>query len=291
MVGNVMAYGGREWPSRYEDAGALAARRWARRPSELDADKPSVSRVYDWYRGGAANFATDRAFGRRVQSILPELRDLALCHCRFLARAVWFCASLGIPQFLDIGSGIPDAWGIHRAAHAVSPECRVVYVDNEAVAVEATRRMVADDDRLGVARADLRDPDAVLDNPVTARLIELAEPVGLVMGLVVHFVPDSDDPASLLNRYRDAVAPGSHLVLSHDTADGHEEDMAHIAGLYEETDRPLIPRDRAALTALLGGFQLLDPGIVHMPLCRPDRDDPTFDRPERTCVYAAVART
>jgi hypothetical protein len=156
--------------------------------------------------------------------------------------------------------------------------------------------MVADDDRLGVVRADLRDPHAVLRNPITAGLIDLSEPVGLVLGLVVHFIPDHDDPAGLLARYRESVAPGSYLVLSHDTADGREEDMAQVAQLYEETNRPLVLRDHATLTALLNGFQLVDPGIVHMPLWRPDsdeldRDEPVFDHPERSCIYAAVVRT
>lgn len=265
--------------------------RWGRQPAEVDADKPSVSRVYDWYRGGAANFGPDRVFGRRVQAILPELRDIAMCNTRFLARAVRFCVTQGIHQFLDIGSGIPGVCGTHRAARMVDPECRVVYVDNEAVAVEVTRQMAAGDDRLGVVRADLREPDVVLHNPITAGLIDLSEPVGLVMGLVVHFIPDHDDPAGLLARYRESVAPGSYLVMSHDTADGRAEDMAQVATLYEETNRPLILRDQARLMALLDGFQLLDPGIVHMPLWRPDSDDPGYDRPERSCIYAAVART
>jgi SAM-dependent methyltransferase len=285
-----------EEPNRYVDEFGPTSvddtdRRWGRQPSEVDVDKPSVSRVYDWYRGGAANFGPDREFGRRVQAIMPELRDIAMCNSRFLARAVRFCATRGVRQFLDIGSGIPDMWGTHRVAHAVDPGCRVVYVDNEAVAVEVTRRMVADDDRLGVVRADLRDPHAVLRNPITAGLIDLSEPVGLVLGLVVHFIPDHDDPAGLLARYRESVAPGSYLVLSHDTADGREEDMAQVAQLYEETNRPLVLRDHATLTALLNGFQLVDPGIVHMPLWRPDSDEPVFDPPERSCIYAAVVRT
>lgn len=279
---------------QYDIAGPASGdgdRRWERQPSEADIAEPSVSRVYDWYRGGVANFATDRAFGRRVQAILPELRDLAVCSSRFLARAVRFCAAQGIHQFLDIGSGIPDVWGTHHIAHAVDPNCRVVYVDNEAVAVEMARQTVEHDDRVGVVRADLRDPQAVLDNPVTAALIDPSEPVGLVMGLVVHFIPDHDDPAGLLAYYREAVAPGSYLILSHDTADGREEEMTRIAQLYEETNRPLILRDHSTLTAILNGFQIVDPGIVHMPIWRPDADDPVFDHPERTCIYVAVART
>src|SRR5205823_4646110 len=111
--GTVMTLDDHEWPSQHEvlfDPIHIADtdRRWGHRPCEVDMDKPSVSRVYDWYRGGAANFAPDRAFGQRVKAILPELHDIALYNCRFLARAVRFCAERGIRQFLDIGSGIPD---------------------------------------------------------------------------------------------------------------------------------------------------------------------------------------
>lgn len=143
---------------------------------------------------------------------------------------------------------------------------------------------------MGVVRADIRDLGDVLHNSVTAGLIDLSQPVGLVMGLVLHFIPDHDDPASLLARYREAVAPGSYLIISHATADGREDDMMQFAALYEETNRPLILRDHATLAALLRGFHLVDPGIVHMPLWRPDPGDSVVEHPERTCVYAAVAR-
>lgn len=282
-----MTFNSDDWHDQRDDTDD----RWGRRPCEIAAGKPSVSRVYDWYRKGAANFASDRAFGERVREVLPDVHELAVLNCRFLARAVRFCVAQGVRQFLDIGSGIPDIWGTHQAAHAVDPDCRVVYVDNEAVAVEAIRQAIEHDRRLGVVRADLRDVDGVLADPVTAELIDFSQPLGLVMGLLLHFIPDDDDPAGILARYRDAVSPGSHLILSHDTPDGREADMARVVALYDETNRPLILRDHATLAALLNGFHLLDPGIVHLPSWRPDPDDPPVAHPERTCIYAAVART
>jgi hypothetical protein len=247
--------------------------------------------VYDWYRKGAANFAADRAFGERVKAVLPDVHDLAVYNCRFLARAVRACLAQGVRQFVDVGSGIPDMWSTHQAAHAVDPACRVVYVDNEAVAVQAIHQAIEHDRRLGVVRADLRDLSGVLENPVTAELIDFSQPVGLIMGLILHFIPDEDDPAGLLAGYRNAVPPGSYLAISHDTTDGREADMARVAALYEETNRPLVLRDHATLTALLNGFRLLDPGIVHLPRWRPEPDEPPVEHPERTCIYAAVAQT
>lgn len=254
-------------------------------------DKPSVARVYDAYLGGAANNRADRNFAERIREIIPEVHELAIANRRFLARGIEYAVGLGVDQVIDIGCGVPSIWHTHHVARNLDPECRVIYVDHEAVAYQAMADVTADDDRLGAVRADLRDVDAVLANPVTRRLFDLSRPVVLVMGLVLHFVPDHDDPAGVLARYRRAVAPGSHLVLSHDTADGREADMAGLAVLYAEMGRPVILRDRAGMAALLDGFELVEPGIVHMPLWRPTEDDPVIDPPESSCVYAAVAKT
>ena len=79
--------------------------------------------------------------------------------------------------------------------------------------------------------------------------------------------------------------------MSHDTADGREEDMRLVADLYSQTNRPLILRSHTELTQLLGGYELVPPGLACMPLWRPDLDDPYVGPPEWSCVYVAVGRT
>lgn len=264
---------------------------WCYRPSEVDMDEPSVARVYDAYLGGAANTGADRIFAGRIEAILPDVRRLAIANRRFLARGVRYALSQGIDQVIDIGAGVPSIWQTHHVARALVPAARVVYVDHEAVAYEALRAATASDPHLGAVRADLRDAEAVLYDPVTTDLIGYSQPVVVVMGLLLHFIPDEDDPAALLGRYRQAVAPGSYFVISHDTADGRESAMAEIAALYADMGRPLVLRTWAELAGLLDGFELVDPGVVHMPLWRPDGDDPVFDQPEQSCVYAVVAKT
>jgi SAM-dependent methyltransferase len=264
---------------------------WCHRPSEVDMDEPSVSRVYDAYLGGAANNRADREFAQRIGEILPNVHELAIANRRFLARGVQYALRHGVDQVIDIGAGVPSVWHTHHIAHALNPACRVIYVDHEAVAYEALRAASSGDDRLAVVRADLRDIEAVLYDPVTSRLIDYSRPVVLVMGLLLHFVPDTDDPAGLLTRYRQAVAPGSYVVISHDTADGREADMAQLAALYAEMGRPVVLRNRGDLAALLDGFELVEPGIVHMPRWHPADEDPLIDPPETSCVYAAVAKT
>lgn len=260
-------------------------------PWDIDTEKPSVARVYDAFLGGGRSFESDRAFARRVEAIIPDAHQLAVANRRFLARAVRLCVTAGVTQVIDLGAGVVADIGLHHTVHTVNPDARVMYVDNEAVAVQSLLPVVAADRRLGVVRADARDPEAVLGHPVTTSLLDLAQPVVLVMGLLLHFIPDSDDPADLLARYRDQIASGSYLVISHDTADGREQDMRQVARLYAETNRPLTLRDRAGLLALLDGYSLVPPGIVHLPLWRPDEDEPDLGPPERSCMYAAVART
>jgi hypothetical protein len=57
----------------------------------------------------------------------------------FLSRAVRYLATeAGIRQFLDIGTGIPTADNTHEVAQATAPDSRVLYVDNDPIAL-ATR--------------------------------------------------------------------------------------------------------------------------------------------------------
>lgn len=262
--------------------------RW---PIDVDPDRPSVARVYDAYLGGGATTQVDRRFASRIRELLPDTDELAVANRRFLARGVTYALERGVDQIVDIGAGVPSIWQTHHVAHALNPACRVVYVDHEAVAYEAQREASAEDHRLGVIRADVRDVDAIVHHPTVERLLDPSRPVVLVMGLLLHFIMDADNPAGLLACYREVVAPGSYLILSHGTADGREEAMTEVACLYERIGRPVRLRTRAELAALLAGYELVAPGIVHMPLWRPTDDDPVVDSPEASCAYAAVAAT
>jgi hypothetical protein len=254
-------------------------------------DDPSISRIYDDYMGGGQNFGPDRAFAQQVRAVLPEVQALARAARGFLDRALRYCLMHSIDQVIDIGAGIASEWSSHHVVHAMHPAARLLYVDNEAVAVESLVRATRDDARVGVLRADVREPEAILEAAKASGLIDLAQPVAIVMGLLLHFIPDTDDPAGLLRRYGQGVAPDSYLVMSHDTADGREADMRRVAELYAQTNRPLILRSHAELTALLDGYQLEPPGIVYLPQWSPDAGDPDIGPPERSCVYVGVART
>lgn len=240
--------------------------------------------------GGASNFAADREFARRSAEIIPEVAVLARVNRQFLHCGIQYCSEHGVDQFIDIGAAYVPVAPTHELVHAHNPNATVVYVDNEPVAVQAIHDATSALDTVGVVLADLRDPAQVLHNPVTERLIDLTRPVALIMGLMLLFIPDEDRPGEILADYREHIAAGSYLIISHDTADGREQDMRRFAEHYSAAKQPLILRDHTELTQLARGFTLVPPGIVHMPLWRPDPSDPPFDQPERSCVYAMVLR-
>jgi SAM-dependent methyltransferase len=198
----------------------------------------------------------------------------------------------GVTQFLDLGSGIPTVGNVHEIAQHANPAARVVYVDNEPVAVAHARRLLADNPNATMVAADLRDTDAVLAHPDTQQLLDFTRPVGVLMVAVFHFIPDAADPAGIIGRYLAALRSGGYLALSHYTQDGYTPEKRELAraGLaaYASTQTQVVPRRQAELVALLGGLEMVPPGCVYAPLWHPD-DEPVTD-PSEAEIYAVVAR-
>lgn len=262
---------------------------WA--TGDVDLDRPSAARVYDYYLGGSHNFAVDREMAKRAIAMWPELPAIMQANRAFLRRAVRFLVGEGIRQFVDIGSGIPTAGNVHEVAQQAAPDARVVYVDIDPVAVAHSRAILAGDERTTIVQADLREPERLLADPELRRLVDLDQPVGLLMVAVLHFVPDADDPAGVLAHLRQAVAPGSYLVVSHASREGQPDQAGEHEALYARTGTPMTMRSRSQIAELLSGFDLVEPGLVFLPLWRPESPDDVDEHPERFTGFAAVGRT
>ncbi|GAB3825308.1 SAM-dependent methyltransferase [Dactylosporangium cerinum] len=254
----------------------------------VDPNRPSAARIYDYFLGGTHNFAVDREVAERAFALVPEMPQMARDNRAFLRRAVRLAASRGIGQFIDIGSGIPTEGNVHEAARAADPGARVVYVDVDPTAVIHSRQILGDDPRTVVLQADLHHVDQILDDPAVRALVDFDQPVCLLLVAMLHFIPDSPELHAALRRYRDAVAPGSVLAVSHGTAGSRPDRLEDLATLYVRTGTPLVLRDRAAILGLLDGWQLLDPGLVHLPLWHPDPGDPPVEDPDAYAALAAV---
>ncbi|RBY76419.1 hypothetical protein DQ238_17150 [Geodermatophilus sp. TF02-6] len=261
---------------------------WA--PSEVDLSRPSAARVYDFYLGGSHNLEVDRSMAREAISLWPDLPAIMQSNRAFLRRAVRHLAGQGITQFLDIGSGIPTVGNVHEVAQQASPDARVVYVDNDPVAVAHSRAILAGDERTAVVHGDLREPEAVLEDSRVRATIDLDRPVAVLMVAVLHFVRDEDDPARAVATIRDRLAPGSHLAISHASAEGRPDSAESHQELYRRTPTPMTMRSRAEIARFFDGFDLVEPGLVWLPLWRPEDPSSAGDRPERMTGFAGVGR-
>jgi SAM-dependent methyltransferase len=248
----------------------------------IDSTVAHTSRVYDYLLGGSTNFAVDRAVADDAFASYPGGVDGARADARrnraFLGRAVRHLArDVGLRQFLDIGPGIPDSGSTHTIARAVATDVRVVYVDNDPIVLAHAHDLLAGSPE-GATRfvqGDVRRPDAVLEQ--AADTLDLTRPVALLLLGVLHVVPDADNPQASVARLVDALAPGSHVVISHMTDDGLDgadgADLVavttRLADAMRSTNPPAI-RDRASVAAFLDGLDLIEPGLVPVGRWRPD---------------------
>ncbi len=261
---------------------------WA--PPEIDITRPSASRVYDYYLGGSHNFEVDRAMAEEAILMWPELPQLMQANRAFLHRAVRFLASEGITQFIDIGSGIPTAGNVHEIARQVTPDARVIYVDRDPVAVAHSRAILAGDASTTVLQADLRQPGRILEDPALSGAIDFTRPVALLLVAVLHFVPDTDEPATAVQRLSDPLPPGSYLAISHASPGSEPDRAATHQQLYQRTPTPMTMRSSEQIAALFGDFQLVPPGLVPLSMWRADSAE-TAEAPDgRMAGFAGVGR-
>lgn len=269
----------------------MAQQQWV--PQDVDISVPSMARTYDYILGGAHNFAVDRAVGAQIEQAMPGLRAAARVNRAFLGRVVRFMVDQGVRQFLDIGSGIPTLANVHEVAQAMAPECRVVYVDRDPVAVAHSELMLANNDRAAIVRADMRNPEEILASPQVRRLLDLDEPVGMLMLLMLHWIPDESDPWGLMARYGNALAAGSYLAITHVTGDHHGEDLTEATDAIKRSKSPdqVTLRTHAEVSDLFAGFELVEPGLVGCGEWLPGGPADIADSPEMNMlVYAGVGR-
>ena len=253
--------------------------------------------MYDYFLGGTYNFPADRAAAQAVMRIAPVIVASAKTNRAFLRRSVRYLLDEGVHQFLDIGSGIPTVGNVHEVA-AAAPGSRVVYVDMDPVAVAESQEILHGNDGATALRGDLREPAAILEHPEVHRLLDLNQPVGLLLVAVLHFVNEDDVAYDVVARLLAALAPGSHLVISHgampELADDDVRSLADDAqGIYRaRTATPLALRDRAGVQRFFDGLERVEPGLAWAPDWRPTPDDPTdfAADPAECALYAGVGR-
>lgn len=257
---------------------------------------PSVARLYDHYLGGKNHYSVDRMAAERIRTVFPDLVDAAWANRGFHGRAAGWMARQGIRQFVDAGCGLPTTADTYTAVHRFADPARVAYVDHDPLVIAHARALLMRPGSTSVVTADIRDPESVIAGLRLDGLINLAEPIGLLVTAVMHFVADEDDPWGCVARLVAALAPRSFLALSHATADSLTPAAAQtITDVYADATERLYLRPRAEVARFFDGLTLVPPytgavpGLVHAGLwgC----EDPELaDSEGARAVYCAVAR-
>jgi len=256
----------------------------------LDTEHAHSARIYNYWLGGKDNYAADREAAEQAIAANPGIVTDVRANRAFLARAVhYLAAECGVRQFLDIGTGLPTASNTHEVAQAANPAGRVVYVDNDPIVLMHARALLTSTPEGATAylAADLRDTGAILTE--SARTLDFGQPIALMLLIILHMIPDADDPYGIVGTLVQALPTGSYLVLAHPASDIRAAKMAEMTRRVNQrmSGPPATMRDRAAITRFFAGLDLLEPGVVQPQRWRPE---PGALSPAQVTAWCGVAR-
>ncbi|GAA2919519.1 SAM-dependent methyltransferase [Streptomyces thioluteus] len=258
-------------------------------PGQIDTSRPHPARMYDYYLGGWDNYEVDREAADRLLALAPETRPSARANRAFLRRAVREVVRRGVRQIIDVGTGIPTSPNTHEVAREIAPDVRVAYVDNDPIVATHAGAKLTNAGNAGFVLADAREPEAVLAHPVVRELIDFDEPVALLLVAVLHFIKDEEDPAGIIRALTGALPVGSCLVLTHGTGDFTSGAARSADAAYRNATASVSLRGHGEIVSFFDGFDLLEPGVVQVPMWRPDGPAPAEDDPARAGLYGGVA--
>ncbi len=257
----------------------------------IDTSKPNVARMYDYLLGGYHNFEADRQLAEQILAIHPDSKLNAFINRRILKRMVEYLVNAGISQFLDIGAGIPTVQNTHEVVQAINPDAKVVYVDIDPIAVAHSKMLLADTQNVDVFQADVSHIELILDHPVTKKLIDFRQPVGVLLISVLHYVTDDDVALRVVEKIKAAIAPGSYVAIIHSTMDGYKPASAEEGDRLLKLASAARHRSKAEIAQFFEGLALVEPGLVYSPRWHPEsEDDPFFDEPWRAFGYGGIGR-
>ncbi len=259
----------------------------------IDTSVPHPARRYNYWLGGKDNFAVDRASADQIAEAFPTVPTAAVENRRFLRRAVTFLAEAGVRQFLDIGTGLPTADNTHQVAQAIAPDARIVYVDNDPLVLVHARALLTSSPEGATAYidADLREPDKILSSPDLEGILDLSQPIALMLVAILHFIVDADAPYEIVADLVADLPSGSFLVMSHVTYDlMPPEVVANLTAIGAASNEPFQARSRAEFARFFDGLELVPPGIVSVTQWRADDEPAPRPTASDVSVYGAVAR-
>jgi len=165
-------------------------------------------------------------------------------------------------------------------------------VDNDPIVLAHARALLTSspEGRTAYIPADLREPEKILDDPVTRQTLDFTQPIALMLVAVLHFVPDEEQPRQIVDTLLDALPSGSYLAATHVTAEHDPDTLAGAGRAYQE--RGLTGQIRTAdefAELAFRGLEMVDPGLTLVSEWRPRGAGPR-PMPSEVNAYGGVAR-
>ena len=257
---------------------------------QLDTSVASIARIYDYWLGGKDNFKADRDAAEQMIQQYPDIVTGVRKNRAFLGRAVhYLAAEAGIRQFLDIGTGLPSSNNTHEVAQRAAPDARIVYVDNDPIVLSHAQALLTStpEGACAYVDADIRDTGKILKD--AANLLDFSRPVAVCLIMILQFIPDEDDPVSIVRALVDAIPSGSYLTVAHPASDVDQ----HVGPALRQLSTRMggtraAPRTHQEVSRFFDGLEMVEPGLVQLHRWRPGTglDDTGRD----LAAYGAVAR-
>jgi hypothetical protein len=257
---------------------------------QLDTSVASIARIYDYWLGGKDNFKADRDAAEQMIQQYPDIVTGVRKNRAFLGRAVhYLAAEAGIRQFLDIGTGLPSSNNTHEIAQRAAPDARIVYVDNDPIVFSHAQALLTStpEGACAYVDADIRDTGKILKD--AANLLDFSRPVAVCLIMILQFIPDEDDPVSIVRALVDAIPSGSYLTVAHPASDVDQ----HVGPALRQLSTRMggtraVPRTHQQISRFFDGLEMVEPGLVQLHRWRPGTglDDTGRD----LAAYGAVAR-
>jgi hypothetical protein len=256
----------------------------------IDVSVAHPARRYNYWLGGKDNFEADRLSGDQIANAFPHIRTAASENRAFLARAVRYLAEeQRVRQFLDIGTGLPTVGNTHEVAALYRPDARVVYVDNDPIVLVHARALLTAQPPAQAAYidADLREPHRILREARATGILDLGEPIALMLIAVLHFIPADRTAYDVVARLVDALPSGSFLALSHASYDLLDDDTITKLGKVELDD--FTPRTREQTARFFDGLHVVAPGLQVVSEWQRNPENQHHPDPDQVSVFGAVA--
>ncbi|WP_336083814.1 SAM-dependent methyltransferase [Nocardia sp. SSK8] len=255
----------------------------------IRTDIPHSARIWNYWMGGKDHYEIDKIAGDAGLAVDPEISTMAVQSRQFLIRAVRFLArERGIRQFLDIGTGLPTMQNTHEVAQGVTPDARIVYVDNDPLVLAHARALLTSTTPEGVTTyiaADFHDPEQIVAD--ARNVLNFNEPIAVMFMGVLGHAKTYDDLLRIVRTVVGAVPSGSHLIMW----DGTDDSQAYVTLCENYTGTggtPYIPRTQAEIRAVFDGLELVEPGFVSITQWQAESAEVGEVRP--ISAYGAVAR-